>query len=119
MEQLGFPVTEERRGEFFIIDAGGLRLCVDLADGEIHFPGTTDPVIGLKVRSLPATLGTLVARGINEQAVPVSTAREATPSFTTRTDYRVNRSRLRELAVCQTAIIALADHLELFHEFQR
>ncbi len=71
VEQLGCPVTEERAGEFFIVDAGGLRLCVDLPDGEIHFLGSTDPVIGLKVRSLQACLGTLTARGNTERAEPV------------------------------------------------
>jgi catechol 2,3-dioxygenase-like lactoylglutathione lyase family enzyme len=29
VEQLGFRVTEESPSEFFIVDAGGLRLCVD------------------------------------------------------------------------------------------
>src|SRR5881397_354837 len=36
---LGFPVTEEEPGQFFIVDAGGLRLCVDLADGDVHRSG--------------------------------------------------------------------------------
>ncbi len=73
VDQLGCPVTEECPGEFLIVDAGGLRLCFDLPDGEIHFPGSTDPVIGLKVCSLQAVLDTLAARGITEGAAPVST----------------------------------------------
>ena len=74
-ELLGFPVTEERAGEFFIVDAGGLRLCVDLADGETHIAGSTDPVIGLKVSSIPETLETLAARGLMANAGPISGVR--------------------------------------------
>src|SRR5437870_5105601 len=66
VEQLGFPVTEERPAEFFIVDAGGLRLCVDLADGEVHLPGSTDPVIGLKVASVRTVLDSLAQRGLSE-----------------------------------------------------
>jgi catechol 2,3-dioxygenase-like lactoylglutathione lyase family enzyme len=64
VDQLGFSVTEEEPGHFFIIDAGGLRLCVDLADGEIHLAGGTDPVIGLKVASVEKTLALLSLRGV-------------------------------------------------------
>jgi predicted enzyme related to lactoylglutathione lyase len=70
VDQLGFSVSEEDPGEFFIIDAGGLRLCVDLADGEIHVAGGKDPVIGLKVDSISETLAALAARGV---AVPTET----------------------------------------------
>jgi catechol 2,3-dioxygenase-like lactoylglutathione lyase family enzyme len=68
VEQLGFRVTEESPSEFFIVDAGGLRLCVDGPDDEIHFTGSTDPVVGLKVRSLAETLRMLKGRGIRENA---------------------------------------------------
>jgi catechol 2,3-dioxygenase-like lactoylglutathione lyase family enzyme len=64
VEQLGFAVTEEEPGHFFIVDAGGLRLCVDLADGEIHMVGGTDPVIGLKVKSVPGTVAALRERHV-------------------------------------------------------
>jgi catechol 2,3-dioxygenase-like lactoylglutathione lyase family enzyme len=64
VDGLGFAVTEEKAGDFFIVDAGGLRLCIDLADDEIHKVGGSDPVIGLKVQSVSETLQRLAARGI-------------------------------------------------------
>jgi catechol 2,3-dioxygenase-like lactoylglutathione lyase family enzyme len=67
VDQLGFEVLEETAGEFFIVDAGGLRLCVDLADGDVHVAGGKDPVIGLKVDSVHKTLAALAERGV---AVP-------------------------------------------------
>ncbi len=63
-EALGFPVTEERPGDYFIVNAGGLRLCVDLADGETHKAGSSDPVIGLKVVSVKNALEQLAPFGI-------------------------------------------------------
>src|SRR5712692_9500804 len=75
VDRLGFRVTEERQGDFFIIDAGGLRLCVDLADGDIHVAGGTDPVVGLKVASLEAVLADLAARGVQAASPPVSGGR--------------------------------------------
>ena len=65
VDQLGFGITEEKLGEFFMIDAGGLRLCVDLADGDVHVAGGKDPVIGLKVDSVRQTLETLASRGVD------------------------------------------------------
>jgi len=44
VDALGFRVTEEEACRFFIVDAGGLRLCIDVADDDIHTPGSTDPV---------------------------------------------------------------------------
>lgn len=67
VDQLGFEVSEEKQGEFFIVNAGGLRLCIDLADGDVHISGGKDPVIGLKVDSVQKTLAALAARGV---AVP-------------------------------------------------
>jgi catechol 2,3-dioxygenase-like lactoylglutathione lyase family enzyme len=67
VDQLGFSVTEEKPGHFFIVDVGGLRLCVDLADGEVHLPGGTDPVIGLKVASVEKTLSILSDRGLQSE----------------------------------------------------
>ena len=64
VDALGFPITEEKAGHFFIVDAGGLRLCIDLADDEIHKIGGSDPIIGLKVQSVSETVRQLAARGI-------------------------------------------------------
>lgn len=77
VDQLGFPVTEEERGHYFIVDAGGLRLCVDTEDGDIHKRGSTDPVIGLKVSSLAKTLGDLAKRGVRPSKGPVPGKRGA------------------------------------------
>jgi catechol 2,3-dioxygenase-like lactoylglutathione lyase family enzyme len=64
VDQLGFMLTDEKPGEFFIVDVGGLRLCVDVADGDVHVAGGKDPVIGLKVDSVQQTLETLASRGV-------------------------------------------------------
>ena len=66
-DSLGFPITEEAVGQFFIVDAGGLRLCIDRADGEIHKPGGSDPTIGLKVRSISDVLPRLASMGIEAE----------------------------------------------------
>jgi catechol 2,3-dioxygenase-like lactoylglutathione lyase family enzyme len=71
VDQLGFPVTEESPGHF-IVDAGGLRLCVDLADGGIHVAGGTDPVIGLKVERVEEAIARLRERGVPVPTGPVS-----------------------------------------------
>jgi catechol 2,3-dioxygenase-like lactoylglutathione lyase family enzyme len=63
-EALSFPVTEERPGDYFIVNAGGLRLCVDLADGQTHREGSSDPIIGLKVASVREALERLAPFGI-------------------------------------------------------
>lgn len=65
VDRLEFPVTEEEPGRFFIVDAGTLRLRVDLADGDVHRSGSTDPVIGFKVTSLPETLAGLATRDVH------------------------------------------------------
>ncbi|MGE5412785.1 MAG: VOC family protein [Syntrophomonadaceae bacterium] len=75
VDQLGFAVSEEKPGEFFIVDAGGLRLCVDLAEGDVHVAGGTDPVIGLKVDSVAATLAELDRRGVAVPTAPTSAER--------------------------------------------
>lgn len=77
VDALGFQVTEEEAGHFFIVDAGGLRLCIDLADGDVHKPGSTDPVIGLKVSSLSKVLETLAERGVQPDRGPVAGSRGA------------------------------------------
>ena len=77
VDQLGFRVTEEEKGRYFIVDAGGLRLCVDTEDGELHRREGTDPVIGLKVRSLASTLRALEERGIIPTKGPIAGSRGA------------------------------------------
>lgn len=72
VNQLGFAITEERAGEFFIVDAGGLRLCVDLADGDVHVAGGKDPVVGLKVDSVAESLTLLAGRGVAVPGEPTS-----------------------------------------------
>ncbi len=56
VSKLGLPVTEEQAGHFFVVDAGGLPLCVDLPDGNIHKAGGADPILGLKVSTLEPVL---------------------------------------------------------------
>jgi catechol 2,3-dioxygenase-like lactoylglutathione lyase family enzyme len=75
VDQLGFEVTEEKPGEFFIVNAGGLRLCVDLADGDVHIAGGKDPVIGLKVDSVMKALAVLASRGVAVPGEPKSEQR--------------------------------------------
>jgi len=79
VDQLGFPVTEEAPGDFFIVDAGGLRLCFDLADGDIHVAGGTDPVVGLKVERIEDALAILRERGVqaSSTATPAERGRYA------------------------------------------
>ncbi|HEY3227054.1 MAG TPA: VOC family protein [Planctomycetota bacterium] len=77
VDQLGLSVTEEEAGRYFIVDAGGLRLCVDTEDGDIHKAGSTDPVIGLKVSSLEKTLRALEKRGVRPSKGPVAGRRGA------------------------------------------
>ena len=75
VDQMGFSVTEEAAGHHFIVDAGGLRLCVDLADGGVHRAGGGDPVIGFKVARLAPALEALVRRGVRPEKGPVTGAR--------------------------------------------
>jgi catechol 2,3-dioxygenase-like lactoylglutathione lyase family enzyme len=69
VDQLQLAVIREKAGSFFMLDAGTLRLCIDLADGDIHRSGGTDPVIGFKVASLAETLAELAARDIHARLV--------------------------------------------------
>jgi catechol 2,3-dioxygenase-like lactoylglutathione lyase family enzyme len=63
IEQLAFPVTEEDE-DHFVVDAAGLRLRVDIADGDVHRGGSTDPVVGFEVASLAETLTELAERDV-------------------------------------------------------
>ena len=75
VKQMGFPVVIQKRGEYFMVDAAGMRLCVDLADGGAHRGPGSDPVIGLKVASLEKTLAGLKRRSVNPSAPPVRARR--------------------------------------------
>jgi len=75
VERMGFSVTEEETGHHFIVDAGGLRLCVDGPDGDIHRTGSSDPVLGLKVASLTKTLAELARKGIRPTRGPIAAAK--------------------------------------------
>lgn len=72
VQQLGFPITEERPGESFIVDAGGLRLWIDLKESDERAVRGPDPAIGLKVRSVQMVLDALAARGLTEKSEPLS-----------------------------------------------
>jgi len=76
-EALELPVTEEKAGDFFIVDAGGLRLCIDLADSETHKAGSSDPVIGLKVKSVNEALKRLATFGVVAAKGPLAGSRGA------------------------------------------
>ena len=71
-DTLGFRVTEEEPGHHFIVDAGGLRLCVDLEDGDLHCVGSTDPIIGLRVRALDEVLRQLRERNVVSEKGPLT-----------------------------------------------
>jgi catechol 2,3-dioxygenase-like lactoylglutathione lyase family enzyme len=73
--QLGFPVIEEDPGRFFMVDAGGLRLCVDAPDGDSHDTASSDPVIGLKVASVSRTLAAMAQRGLRPAKGPLPRGR--------------------------------------------
>ena len=74
---LGCHVTEDKPGAFFIVDAGGPRLCVDAEDGNTHVVGSTDPTIGLKVSSVQQSLAALNSRGLNQHPEIVHAKRGA------------------------------------------
>jgi catechol 2,3-dioxygenase-like lactoylglutathione lyase family enzyme len=75
VEGMGFAVNEEETDHHFIVDAGGLRLCVDGPDGDIHRAGSSDPVLGLKVGSLAKTLADLARKGIQPTRGPIAAAK--------------------------------------------
>ena len=75
VDRMGFPGVRQKRGDFFMVDAAGVRLCFDLADGETHRLGSSDPVIGLKVASLERTLAALARRGVRPVRAPVASPR--------------------------------------------
>jgi catechol 2,3-dioxygenase-like lactoylglutathione lyase family enzyme len=72
---LGCAVVEQREAEYFIVNAGGLRLCIEAQDGNVHRLGGTDPTIGLRVNSVPVALAELRERGLVEAVAPVTGSR--------------------------------------------
>ena len=73
VDQLGFSVIEEEPGNFFAVDAGGLRLCIDVADA----PGVDvddSMMIGFKVRSIVEAALQLAMRGLRASEPPRPTA---------------------------------------------
>jgi catechol 2,3-dioxygenase-like lactoylglutathione lyase family enzyme len=74
VDQLEFPVTREEAGRFFMVDAGTLRLCIDLPEDDVGRSGGTDPVIGFKVASLADSLAGLAARGVRASRGPITAA---------------------------------------------
>ncbi len=72
VEQLGFAVSSEEAGRYFVLDAGTLRLRVDAADGDVHRIGSTDPVVAFKVASVEETLAELASRDVYAHRGPFS-----------------------------------------------
>jgi len=66
---LGFPIVREDEN-YLMVDAGGVRLCFDLPNGDAHSAPGSDGVIGLKVKDLDATLAALGSRGVGTVAGP-------------------------------------------------
>lgn len=65
VRKLGCEVVEDRPGEFLLVDAGGVRLCFDLPDGDTHrISDGTDAVIGLHIESVKDLLPELIANSI-------------------------------------------------------
>ena len=60
---LEFTIVREDEN-YLMVDAGGVRLCFDLPNGDDHQQPEPDPVIGLKVKNLDGALETLSKRGI-------------------------------------------------------
>ncbi len=72
VDQLGLGVIEEKSGDFFMVDAGGVRLCVDEAAGELVKTSETHPFLGLTARDLEAALKGLADRGVAIRKGPQS-----------------------------------------------
>jgi predicted enzyme related to lactoylglutathione lyase len=63
LDALFCPVIEEHEGEYFIVDAGGLKLCVDIETGQGGIPGG-DPVIAFAIASVAHVVSALRERGV-------------------------------------------------------
>jgi catechol 2,3-dioxygenase-like lactoylglutathione lyase family enzyme len=66
---LGCAIVREDEN-YLMVDAGGVRLCFDLPDGDDHQRPGSDPVIGLKVKDLEAALEALSNVGVRAAAGP-------------------------------------------------
>jgi catechol 2,3-dioxygenase-like lactoylglutathione lyase family enzyme len=66
---LGLPIVREDEN-YLMVNACGVRLCFDLANGEEHRLPGSDGVIGLKVEDLEAALAALRRRGVEAAAGP-------------------------------------------------
>jgi predicted enzyme related to lactoylglutathione lyase len=65
------PVVEEREGEYVIVDAGGLKVCVDV-DPERDGEAGNDPVLAFKVASVGDVIAALRGHGVSVVKVDVS-----------------------------------------------
>lgn len=74
--KLGFRILDEQAGKFFMVDAGGLRLCIDREETEMYRVKGVDPTLGFKVRSLHETVRALRMRGV-AVGTPVAVPRGA------------------------------------------
>jgi hypothetical protein len=74
VERLRLPLIREEQ-TFFMIDAGGTRLCFDLPDGNAHTVPGQDPVIGLRVKDLQRVLAELKGAGVEASAGPFDAVR--------------------------------------------
>ncbi|SRR5712691_5822559 len=88
VDQLGLLVTEEKTGEYFIVDVGGLRLCVDVRTT------SGDPTIGLKVGDLSAVLDSLRTPGLMSASGPTEASRGAFATFRGARRLQLEVSRL-------------------------
>ncbi|MHC5012833.1 MAG: VOC family protein, partial [Planctomycetota bacterium] len=70
VEALGLSLLEQEPGGDFIVDAGGLRLCIDYREAGMETPRRTDPVIGLKVQDVAAVLSGLERSGVRAERGP-------------------------------------------------
>jgi catechol 2,3-dioxygenase-like lactoylglutathione lyase family enzyme len=64
VDHLLCPIIEESSGEYFIVDAGGLKLCVDVDDARRDVAGS-DPVIAFRVSSIVDIVSALRSRGVS------------------------------------------------------
>jgi catechol 2,3-dioxygenase-like lactoylglutathione lyase family enzyme len=57
------PVLEEEEDEYLIVDAGGLKLCIDVDAGRAKAK-QSDPVLAFSVSSVTAVVSALRTRGV-------------------------------------------------------
>ena len=64
VDHLLCPIIEEASGDYFIVDAGGLKLCVDVDETRREAAGA-DPVIAFRVSSIVDIVSALRSRGVS------------------------------------------------------